>query len=187
MIKLYRSHKSIYLFIITLSLIGFITGFLYYKTQTTETKSSIKTSINIEEDLKTPTNNITKYLKQSFIIFILSLLIIPELYNIIQIFIKPFELGFIFSFLLTYNFKLAILYTLIYQFIPLVFTLILIRLSINISYNILNILITKNNQIGVKTKKILKKYLLIVIFLIFYNFLISLFSTNINSYLMTII
>ena len=48
MINLINKHRNIYLFITTLSIIAFITGIFYYKTQTQTIKNDIKESINIK-------------------------------------------------------------------------------------------------------------------------------------------
>lgn len=180
-------YQSIYLFIIILTAIGFISGNIYYHIQKTETKNYIKEEIDIKKDLAKPTNNIKKRLKVSFVILISGIFIISQFFNIIKIFYEPFQIGFIFSFLKTYNPKLPIIYTTVYHIIPLLFYLILIRISITISKDIIKLIITKNQKDLKHLKLIIKKYLLITAFLLFYEFIISLFSSNINGYLISFI
>ncbi len=180
-------YHSIYLFIVTLSLIGFISGFFFYKVQNTEKKEYISTNINIEEDLSRGTNNIIKSIKNSTNTFINSIIIITQIKNISKIFINPFEIGFIFSFLLTYNFKFSFLYTSIYLIIPLLFNFILIRISITISIDIIKLILIREKK-GLKHLKLICiKYLLITSFLLLYELILSIFSSNINAYLMTIL
>lgn len=180
-------HKYVYLFITVFSIIGFITGFFYYQTQPNDIKNDIKESINIEEDLQKGTNNISKRLKEIFIIFLSSILIITIINNYLKIFIEPFQIGFVFSFLTTYGLKFSLIYTIIYYIIPLLFILILIRISTTISLNIIKLIYKKDYKSKRQLIIILKKYLLISLFLIIYEFFLSIFSTNINGYLMTII
>ena len=172
-------YHSIYLFISILTLIGFITGLCYYKVQNDSIKQNIKESINIEKDLSSGTNNILKRTKSSVNILINSFLIITQLSNISNVFIKPFEIGFISSFLSTYNFKLSIIYTTIYHIIPLLFSLILTRISITISINIIKLLIKRDKKTFKHLKLIFLKYILITSFLLIYeiNFKIRIFNS----------
>lgn len=187
MINLINKHRNIYLFITTLSIIAFITGIFYYKTQTQIIKNDIKESINIKEDLKLGTNNIFKRSKEIFFIFISSIFIITIIFNYLKLFTMPFEIGFIFSFLTTYNLKFAIIYTLFYYLIPLLLSIILIRLSISLTYNIIKYLFKKERTIKKNIILISKKYLILSIITLLYEIIITIFSTNLNGYLMTII
>ena len=99
----------------------------------------------------------------------------------------PFEIGFIFSFLTTYNLKFAIIYTLFYYLIPLLLSIILIRLSISLTYNIIKYLFKKERTIKRVIILINKKYLILSIITLLYEIIITIFSTNLNGYLMTII
>lgn len=178
-------YKSIYLFTLVLTIIGFFTGFFYYKVQPNDSKTYIKESINIQENLSTGTNNTFKSIKESSLIFVCGIFILSQLSNIIKIFFKPFEIGFIFSFLTTYNFKLAFIYILLYHFISLILTLILIRISLSISFNIIKLLLYRDRNTIKQLKLLCQKYLIVSIILIIYEIIISIFSTIINSYLMT--
>ena len=186
MVRNIAKHKYIYLFIIVLSIIGFTSGYLFYTFQSEETKTKIIDEINIKEELNNSFNNLTKRAKEIGIVFISGILIIPEITNIFKIYYNPFEIGFIFNALKTYNIKFSLLYSLIYHIIPFIFILILIRLSFSIS---INIIINKRKNIKFKRKLriLLKKYILISLIILFYEFLIFIFSGSINSYLMTIL
>lgn len=185
MVRNIVKHHNIYIFIIVLALIAFITGRVYYNVQSKNTKDSIKETIAIEEDLSYPTNNILKRIKSTSIILVSSIFIITQIFNIFKIFSMPFEIGFIFSFLKSYSFKLALIYTTLYQIIPLIISLILIRISITISFNIIEAIIYRKRSTLLKIKHLFKKYLLIFAFLILYEIIIAIFSININAYLLT--
>lgn len=185
MAKNILKYHNIYLFIITLSLIGFISGFVFYKVQSIETKNSIKEAINLEEELSSGNNNIIKSIKNSSCILINSIFIITIIINISNIFIKPFEIGFIFSFLNTYNLKFSIIYSFFYLIIPLIFSFILIRIGLTISTNIINLLITKEKRKFTHLKLLFIKYFIVSFFIVLYELIIAIFSSNINSYLMT--
>lgn len=180
-------YRNIYLFISILALIGFICGFFYYKVQSPVIKENIKESINIEEDLNSGFNNIFKSSKKSLLILGSSILIITSIINVSKIFYEPFLIGFIFSFLCSYNFKLAFIYCFFYQLIPLLFFLILIRVGFTITLDIIKIIITREKKKIHHLKMIIIKYFIILLCLLIYEFIISIFSLNINAYLMTFI
>lgn len=185
MVRNIVKHHNIYIFIIVLALIAFISGRMYYKVQPKETKESIKETIAIEEDLTYSTNNIFKRVKDSFLILISGIFIVTQIFNIFKIFKMPFEIGFVYSFLKSYSFKLAFIYTTLYQIIPLIITLILIRISITISFNLIKAIIYRKRTTIQKIKRLFKKYLIIFAFLLLYEIIIAIFSININTYLLT--
>ena len=187
MLKNILKYRNIYIFIITLSIIGFISGISYYQLQSSSTKEEIKEKISIKEELSTRINNIPKSLNTNITIFLLSLTIILIVINILNIFLKPFQIGFIFSFLLSYKTKFSLLYTSIYYLIPFIFTLILTRISITITISIIRYLLTKDIKIKKELKRTIKKYFLICSIELLYQVIIFLISPNINSYLMTIL
>lgn len=187
MVKNIAKHKYIYIFITTLSLIGFISGYIFYSIQSTSIKENTLSQINIKEELSSNINNTSKRIKKSITIFIYSIFIITQIYNIFDLFYSPFQSGFIINLLKTYSFKFSIIYSSIYLIIPILFQIILIRISINISINIIKLFILKERKIKQKTITLIKKYFLITIMNIFYEILITIFSTNINAYLMTIL
>lgn len=178
-------YKIIYLFIIILSLTGFISGIIYYQIQPQYLKEETKELLNIKEELSSPVNNIKKSVKNSGTILLNSILIITQYKNLFNIFYKPFEIGFIFNLLKSYNFKLAIIYNLIYQLLPYIFSIILIRIGLTISISIIKLIIERSNQNKKHLFLLIKKYLIITAILLIYELIISFFSTNINSYLMT--
>ena len=179
--------SSTYLFIIILSLIGLSTGYLYYETQTNETKEELKKEINLTEDLSNGVNNIPKRLKQILKTLLYSITILPSILNIFNIFYYPFQIGFILNILESFSIKLSLIYISIYHIIPLLFNLILIRIGIKLSKNIIELIIFKDKLSIKDLKHNLKHYLIVSIILLFYEFLILIFSTNINSYLVTFI
>lgn len=185
MVRNIAKHKSIYLFISVLATIGFFTGFFFYKVQNNESKTYIKESIDIKENLSTGNNKIFITLKKSLFIFICSIFVIPQVINITKIFFEPFEIGFIFSFLLSYNFTIASIYTIFYNLISLIILFILIRISISISYNIIKFLLYREKTTFKHLKRLCLKYFILTSILLLYEIIISIFSTNINSYLMT--
>lgn len=187
MAKNIARYKIIYLFIITLSLTGFISGMIYYQLQPNSIKEETKTTLNIEAELKAKVNNIKRSTLKSIEIFIFSTLLITQIKNLFYIFYKPFEIGFIFNLLKSYNLKLAVLYNLFYQIIPFLFAIILIKIGLTISRNTIKLLFERTNQNKKRQITLIKKFLLITLILIVYEIIISFFSSNINSYLMTFI
>lgn len=185
--KKLNKYKYIYLFIVVLSLIGFISGYMYYNIQSDNTKNEIINKIDITNELSTTTNNIPKRLKETSIYLLSSITIIPEISNIFKIYYDPFQIGFIFNTLKKYGIKFSFMYNLVYQLIPLLFKLILIRITITITSNIIRFIFKKDINLKRKIKLLIKKYLIISMTLYFYEFLVFIFNANINTYLMTII
>lgn len=185
--KKLNKYKYIYLFIVILSLIGFISGYCYYTIQEKSTKEEIIERINIKEEITATTNNIPKRLKESFICFISSITIIPEVSNIFKIYYEPFQTGFIFNVLKYHGTYFSFIYTLIYYLIPLLFKLILIRITMTITFNIIKYILKREHKAKKYIKVLIKKYIVITLILLFYEFVVFIFNANINSYLMTIL
>ncbi len=184
--KKLNKYKYIYLFIVILSLIGLLSGYFYYNAQSETTKEEIITQINIEEELQeTTTNNILKRIKETSTYLICGLTVIPEPINIFHLYYEPFTTGFIFNTLKTYNLKFSLLYTTIYHLIPTLFKLILIRITMTLSYTISKYLFKKQKKDRHRIKILIKKYLLLSCMLYFYEFILFIFNTNIHRYLMT--
>lgn len=187
MTKLISKYKNIYIFLVTLSFLGYISGYFYYQIQPKDTKDNIKETMSIEESLENRVNNLPKCLKSSFQIFLNTLLIIPVILNVFSIFYKPFQIGFIFHVLEQYNIKLSIIYTTVYLLIPIIFNLILIRIGITFISSIIKNLFYNNKSNRTIIKKSFKKYLLISILSIIYEIIIIIVSPIINTYLMAIL
>ncbi len=187
MLKNILKYKYIYVFIIILALIGFLSGILYYNIQPSSIKEETKELLNIKEQLSIKTNNIIKRTKDNSKILISSILIIPEYKNILQSFKKPFEIGFIFSLLSSYSYKLSIIYIGTYHILPFIFTLILIRVSISLSYSITKTLIKRDRKSLTRLNILLKKYIIVLTISCLYEIIIFFFSKNINGYLMAFI
>lgn len=187
MAKNIARHKNVYLFFIILSIIGFISGYIYYSIQPKNIKENTIENLNIKEELSSSINNIPKRIKKSSTILVCSIFFVTQLFNIFEIFYTPFQIGFIFNLLKTYSFKLSFLYNTIYLIIPFIFSIILIRVSISISINLIKLIFLKDKKIKKHIILLSKKFLLITLFQLFYEFIILIFSSNINSYLMTFI
>lgn len=187
MLKVLKKYHNIYIFILILSLIGLSTGYMYYEVQTSTTKQELTTSINIKEELSSGVNNIPKRFKIISKTLINSITILPQIINIFNIFYIPFETGFILNLLESFSIKFSLIYISIYHIIPLLFTLILIKISLSLSKSIIELLLFKD-KLSIKNLKLhLKKYFLVSIIYLLYELLILIFSTNINSYLVTFI
>lgn len=185
--KVIKKSYNIYLFILVLSLIGLSSGYLYYQVQSKNMKEELTTKINIKEELNTGVNNIPKRLKTISKTLIYSIAIIPEVINIFNIFYIPFETGFILNLLETFSLKFSLIYISLYHIIPLLFNLILIRISLSLSKSIIELLIFKD-KLSIKNLKVnIKRYFIVSILLIIYEIIILIFSTNINGYLVTFI
>lgn len=164
--------NNITTFILTLSLIGIISGFSYYKLSKDEITSNIDIKESINQRPKI-INNLTKPIS----ILIFSILLITSIINVVEVFYKSFTTGYLIAFLLSINLKTSIYYNLIYQIIPLLLELLLIITSIKISKNIITKLILNKGRI----KILIKKYFLLSSFYYIYIILTYIFSLTINS------
>ena len=99
MITLIKHSKTSIIFFSIITFLGLITGYKFYTYQEQETKTKIIETLNIEENLSYKTNNMLKDFKDILIIFICSILIIPSIINIFNIFYKSFQIGFIYNIL----------------------------------------------------------------------------------------
>lgn len=187
MTKVIRKYQNIYIFILTLSLIGLSSGYMYYQTQSKEVKNIIVEDLSIKETLKHGVNNIKK--RTTFIIktLVFSITIVPQVINIFNIFYIPFETGFILNILDSYSLKFSLMYISIYHMIPLIIELILIKISLILSKSIIELILFKDKLSIKNLKHQTKKYLIISLILVIYEFFIYIFSTNINGYLVTFI
>ncbi len=185
MTKLLSKYKNIYIFLITLSIIGIISGYIYYQIQPKSIKTEIKESFEIKENLDKRINNTKRDIPPALKIIISSILVIPIIISIFHIFYKPFEIGFIFNLLSAYNIKLSIIYSLTYLIIPFIIVLFLTRISITFSYNLYKHILIRDTKSKSIYKSSIKKYLLLTFFLLIYEILIIIISPIINSYLMT--
>lgn len=187
MITLIKHSKTSIIFFSIITFLGLITGYKFYTYQEQETKTKIIETLNIEENLSYKTNNILKDLKDIFIILISSILIIPTIINIFNIFYKSFQIGFLFNILNNISTKLSLTYLTIYKIIPFIFLTLLTIKGIKISYNILKYLITKNKEITNSILRILKQFIVLSSILIIYEFILFLYSEIINKYLITLL
>ena len=187
MITLIKHSKTSIIFFSIITFLGLITGYKFYTYQEQETKTKIIETLNIEENLSYKTNNILKDLKDIFIILISSILIIPTIINIFNIFYKSFQMGFLFNILNNISTKLSLTYLTIYKIIPFIFLTLLTIKGIKISYNILKYLITKNKEITNSILRILKQFIVLSSILIIYEFILFLYSEIINKYLITLL
>ena len=124
-----------------------------------KTKEKLIESINIEEELTHTINNIPKSFLTIIKTFLYSILILPQLINIFNIFYKPFQIGFILNMLETYSLRFSLIYISIYHILPLIFALILIKISLIISKKIIELLIYKDKLSIKHLKQQLKKKL----------------------------
>lgn len=180
-------YRNIYIFIITLSFMGFISGYNYYRIQDSNLKTKAIESLNLKENLKKPVNNIIKNGKKCIKPIIYGIFILPQIINIVCTFYEPFQIGFIFNLLCTYNLKFSFIYIFLYHLIPLIILLFLIKISFAISKDIIKYIIWKNQIDKKHLKLLIKKYIIILLFEIMYEILILFFSTNINAFLISII
>ena len=187
MITIIKHSKTSIIFFSIITFLGLITGYKFYTYQDTETKTKIIETLNIEENLSYKTNNILKDLKDIFIILISSILIIPTIINIFNIFYKSFQIGFLFNILNNISTKLSLTYLTIYKIIPFIFLNLLTIKGLKISYNILKYLITKNKDIISIILRNIKQFLVLSFILIIYEFILFLYSEIINKYLITLL
>ena len=180
---MFKIRHNINLFILILSLIGLSSGYIYYQIQDQQTKDELINAIDIKDELNSGINNIPKRIKIVTKIFFYGLTLIPQIINVFNIFYMPFEIGFILNLLESFSLKFSVIYITIYHIIPLIFTLLLIRISLKLSKFILELLVFKD-KISIKNLRCsLKKYIFVSLLLFFYEFLLLIFSKNINTYL----
>ena len=183
-----KNNKNTITFFTILTFIGLITGYKFYSYQDNETKTKINETLDIETNLSYKTNNLLKDSKDILIIIICSILIIPSIINIFNIFYKSFQIGFLYNILNTINTKLSILYISIYKLIPFILLTILTKYSLNISLNILKYFINKKNKNNIDNLiKNIKYFIYISLSLLIYEFILFLYSEIINNYLITLL
>lgn len=185
MAKVIAKYQNIYVFIITLSLIGCLTGYFYYKVQDENIRNEIILEVDLKGTLDSGFNNMGRRFIDGIKVFLCGLGIVTILFNVFKCFTIPFEIGFLFSMLKIYSFKFSLIYLLSYYIIPYLFMLVLIRISISISYNIVKYMLFRERKIYRYLRKQVIKFMIILFIMLFYEFIISIFSYNINLYLMT--
>lgn len=167
-----------------LALIGFIAGYNYYRIQPNDIKDKIITNYSIEDNLNNRVNNIGKRIMEHSKKLVYSITILPSLINIFNIFYEPFQCGFIFN-AFNSNFLFGILFILIYYIIPLIFSLILIKIGFTLSRRILALLFNyKDRHQKELCKKIFLKYMIIFLVAILYEVIIFIASKSINGFLL---
>lgn len=187
MITAIKKSKTTIIFYTIITFLGLISGYKFYSYQDTNTKQTIQEKLNIKENLSYKTNNILKDIKDIFIIIIYSILIIPCLINIFNIFYKSFQIGFLFNILNTLSIKTSIIYLTIYKIIPYIFLIILTNIGLKLSKLLFQYILTKKKDIIYKILIILKRILTTSLLLISYEFIIFLYSEIINKYLITLL
>lgn len=181
-------YSNVYIFLGILLAIGFFTGSKYYKLQSEKTKIAITQQVNFTESLNGSTDNIFKSIKSATKVFILSLSIIGIVGNIYQIFFESFALGFLWQIIKKFPWKFKFCYFLVYHFIPLLFIVYLIKISFSITKNFVVFLTHSHNKdIKKHLKLYIKKFLLIFIFLLIYEFLVFINSRSFNKFLLSLI
>lgn len=177
-------NKKINLFIISIIILGIISGSIFLMLASATDKTAVITQIrtfmtninnnSIDNGLALRNSLIINYLFVGFI-WILGLSIVGVLVNIFLTFIKGFLVGFsISSLFLTYGYKGALaslLYTFPTQIINIFVVAILSIYSIMFSKNLLQIISSKTNA---NNRLMLKKYIVILIISIILSFISSL-------------
>lgn len=182
-------NKKINYFIITILILGIISGSIFLMVSTETDKTSVITQIqtffknistnSIDNGLALKNSLIINYLFVAAI-WILGLSMIGIILNIFLTYIKGFLVGFsISSIFLTYNYK-GILATLLYTFPSQILNIIVVSIlsiySIMFSKNLLQIIISKKNT---NNRLMLKKYIVILMLCIILSFISSLLEVYI--------
>lgn len=177
-------YRNIYLFIVFLAFIGFIAGYNYYRIQSDDIKNKIIDNYDINNNLNKRVNNIGKTFINSSRKLIYSITIIPSVINIFNIFYEPFQIGFIFN-IFNDHLLFSILFILIYYIIPLIFSLILIKIGFTLSKRLILLLFNYKDRYRKENfKKILLKYMIIFFISIIYEIIIFIASKGINNFLL---
>lgn len=180
-------NKKINIFIITVLILGIISGSVFLVVSNETDKASVITQIetfmknidnnSIDNGLALRNSLIINYLFVGFI-WILGLSMIGVLVNIFLTYIKGFLVGFsISSIFLTYGYKgvlSALLYTFPTQIINIIVVLLLSIYSIMFAKNLLQIIIVKK---ATNNRLMLKRYFVILIMCIILSFISSLLET----------
>lgn len=187
-------NKRIFLFLLTMSIIGVITGCIFLiiisKNNSIELNNEINSfinninSLNYFESFKNIFSANVFYL---LVIWLIGISIIGIPISLILFFIKSFSLGFtISSFLLTYKLK-GILISLIYiipcQIINIIITIYLLSFSLIISFKLLESMIKKKSF----TFSFISNYKKVLIFSILIFLLSNLYEIFIMPYLFNIL
>lgn len=182
-------NKKINYFIITILILGIISGSIFLMVSTETDKTSVITQIqtffknistnSIDNGLALKNSLIINYLFVAAI-WILGLSMIGIIINIFLTYIKGFLVGFsISSIFLTYNYK-GILATLLYTFPSQILNIVVVSIlsiySIMFSKNLLQIIISKKNT---NNRLMLKKYIVILMLCIILSFISSLLEVYI--------
>ncbi len=169
----YRNNKRIFLFLITIFLIAFIFGIIFYTKQEDLIKS------NITDILKTFSNNLGKihinyiliHIITLLVIFTLSLTIIGLVFTIFYFFYECMTLGFIIA-MFTTNFGISgLIFAIIYIILVKIFFILILfyiyTLALKIDKRIIYNLLTKSNEtINSIFKNSLKKLFVLSVILI---------------------
>lgn len=184
LINLILPNKKINLFIITILILGIISGSIFLMISNETDKTNVITQIetffknisnnSIDNGLALKNSLIINYLFVG-IIWILGLSMIGIIANIFLTYIKGFLVGFsISSLFLTYGYK-GILATLLYTFPTQIINLIVVGIlsiySIMFAKNLLQIITSKHNT---NNRLMLKKYTVILMICIILSFISSL-------------
>lgn len=186
-------NKKINYFVITILVLGIISGSIFIVTLNKIDKNNTISQItNFITNINNNSINNVQALKNSIIInnifilliWILGLTIIGILINIFLTYLKGFITGFsISSIILTYKYK-GILMALLYIFPSVLFNLVVILTltiySIMFSSNLLKIILSKRNN----PRLMLKKYTIILLICIFISLISSLFEVYVFPYLL---
>jgi len=177
-------NKKINFFIITILILGIISGSIFLMISNETDKTSVITQIqtffknisenSIDNGLALKNSLIINYLFVG-IIWILGLSMIGVIANIFLTYIKGFIIGFsIASIFLTYGYK-GILATILYTFPTQIINIIVISIlsiySLMFAKNLLQIITSKKNT---NNRLMLKKYTIILIIFIILSFISSL-------------
>mgnify|MGYP006916022847 CR=1 FL=1 len=169
MVKMLLKHQYVYLFLLVLVIIGFGSGYLYYSSIDNNTKYNL----NTEYDFKVEESSYS--FKTPFIILIDGILIIMQVLNFFYIFYLPFKYGFIFAYLLSINKYTAFFNLFLYNLIPFLLMIILVRISLSITKYLISYFIYKKRNYIIRVRLLLIKYIGISLLYFIYGLIIKYF------------
>lgn len=184
LIDLILPNKKINLFVVSVLILGIISGSIFLMISNETDKASVISQIkNFLENIANNAIDNGLALKNSLIInylfvgviFVLGLSMIGVIVNIFLTYIKGFLVGFsISSIFLTYSYK-GIFYSLLYAICSQIFNIIVVVVlciySISFAYNLLQIIGSKKNA---NNRLMLKKYFVILMLCVIISFVSSL-------------
>jgi len=187
-LRIILPNKKTNIFIISILILGIITGSVFATIIGLNDKTLVIDKINLFinninnnslDTINVLKNSLSTNLLYVIIIFILGMTLIGIVFNIFLLFIKSFIIGFtLASFIITYSYKgliLSTLYIILGQLINIIVIIIITIYSIIFSMKLIKLIFKENTNLHIN--KYLKNYFLILIISIIMSIISSISET----------